>query len=241
VGLLRDLIDVFLHLDSHLAQWAAILGNSLYVVLFLIIFCETGLVITPLLPGDSLLFAVGALASVQNLPLNLALIAVLLSIAAIAGDSVNYAVGYRVGPRVFKRENSRLLNQNYLLRAQRFYEKHGGKTIIIARFVPIIRTFAPFVAGIGRMNYARFAFFNISGGILWVLCFLLGGYYFGNIPVVKRNFHFVIFAIIVISCLPAVIEYLRARRQAGERTPDDISNSARRPLTTESGADEDRP
>ena len=214
--LIRNLIDVFLHLDHYLNQWAGTLGHSLYAVLFLIVFCETGLVVTPFLPGDSLLFTVGALASGQNSPLDLAVVAVLLCIAAIAGDSMNYAIGYRIGPRVFTRENARFLNRKHLLRTQEFYEKYGGKTIILARFIPIIRTFAPFVAGIGKMRYGRFAFFNITGGILWVLSFLLGGYYFGKIPVVERNFHIVIVAIIVLSCLPPVVEYLRSRRQTAK-------------------------
>ena len=214
--LIRQLVDVFFHLDAHLTQWASTLGHSLYVVLFLVIFCETGLVITPFLPGDSLLFAIGALTSVQNSPLDLTMVTVLLCIAAIAGDSLNYAIGYRIGPHVFTREEARFLNRKHLLRTQEFYEKYGGKTIILARFIPIIRTFAPFVAGIGKMRYGRFVFFNITGGILWVLSFLLGGYYFGNIPVVKRNFHFVIVAIIVISCLPPVAEYLRSRRQTAK-------------------------
>src|SRR6058998_1378300 len=197
-----------------------------------IVFAETGLMVGFFLPGDSLLVTAGLFAAKGDLNivwLNLALMA-----AAIVGDATGYWIGRRAGQALYSRPNSFFFRKQHLVKTHEFYEKHGGKTIVIARFVPIIRTFAPVVAGIGRMNYARFAFFNISGGILWVLCFLLGGYYFGNIPVVKRNFHFVIFAIIVISCLPAVIEYLRARRQAGERTPDDISNSARRPLTTES-------
>lgn len=213
VQLFWQLYDIFFHLDEHLNQWAARLGPWLYVVLTAIIFCETGLVVTPILPGDSLLFAVGALASVENSVLNLPLVALLLCAAAIAGDSVNYAIGYRIGPRIFNRPDSRLLNREYLIRTQRFYEKHGGKTIIFARFVPIIRTFAPFVAGVGRMNYTRFVIFNITGGVAWVLLFLLAGYFFGNIPGVKRNFHYVIVAILVLSVLPAVFEYLKSRKK----------------------------
>jgi len=211
---LRKLIDVFLHLDRHLNGWAADLGPWTYALLFAIVFCETGLVVTPFLPGDSLLFAVGALAAIDGSPLDVGAIIVLLIIAAIAGDAVNYAIGYRVGPKVFSSETSRLLNKEHLLRTQRFYEKYGGKTIILARFMPIIRTFAPFVAGIGQMRYARFAAFNVVGGIVWVVSFALAGYFFGNVPVVKRNFHVVIVAIIVISVMPPVIEYWRARRES---------------------------
>ena len=211
--LIRQAFDIFLHLDRHLNQWAGDLGAWLYGVLFLIVFCETGLVVTPFLPGDSLLFAVGALSSRPESPINLPFTIILLSAAAILGDAVNYYIGARVGPKVFSKETSRLLNKRHLEEAHRFYERHGGKTIILARFIPIIRTFAPFVAGIGRMGYARFAIYNVTGGIAWVLMFTLGGYYFAELPVVKKQFHYVILAIIIISCLPAGIEYLRARRQ----------------------------
>jgi membrane-associated protein len=211
---IQQLLDIFFHLDAHLNAWAGLLGPWLYLVLFAIIFCETGLVVMPLLPGDSLLFAVGALASIEGSPLNLSLLAILLIIAAIAGDAVNYVIGYRLGPKVFSRSDSRFLNQKHLRQTHAFYERHGGKTIFLARFIPIIRTFAPFVAGIGKMGYPRFWMFNASGGVSWVLSFLLGGYYFGNVPVVKRNFHFVIVAIIIISVLPAVVEFIRANRRA---------------------------
>jgi membrane-associated protein len=214
-----NFLDIFLHLDKHLNDWATALGPWLYAVLFLIIFCETGLVVTPILPGDSLLFAAGALAAIEGSALNLPLITLLLCVAAVAGDAVNYTIGFRLGPKVFSRENSRLLNKKHLLRTQSFYEKHGGKTIIIARFVPIVRTFAPFVAGIGKMSYSRFAVFNVTGGIAWVTIFLLGGYFFGNLEPVKRNFHIVILAIIVISVMPMVIEYLRARAEARAQPP----------------------
>jgi membrane-associated protein len=170
--------------------------------------------VTPFLPGDSLLFAVGALASIPGSPLDLPLIILVLCIAAVLGDAVNYTIGYRVGPRVFSSQKSRWLNKEHLDRTHAFYEKYGGKTIILARFMPIVRTFAPFVAGIGQMSYPRFALFNVAGGIAWVLMFVLGGYSFGEVPVVKRNFHIVILAIIVVSVMPPVIEYLRARRQA---------------------------
>ena len=210
---IKEAIDVFLHLDVHLNDLAGTLGPWLYAVLFVIVFCETGLVVTPFLPGDSLLFAVGALAAADGSPINLPETVVLMCIAAIAGDAVNYAIGFRVGPRVFSSETSRLLNKEHLFRTQRFYEKYGGKTIIIARFMPVVRTFAPFVAGIGQMRYARFASFNVIGGVVWVVAFTMAGFFFGNVPVVKRNFHFVILAIIFISMLPPVIEFLRARRQ----------------------------
>ncbi|HET9063067.1 MAG TPA: DedA family protein [Candidatus Binatia bacterium] len=210
---MAEIIDVFLHLDVHLNEWAGALGPWLYVVLFLIVFCETGLVVTPFLPGDSLLFAVGALLSVPGTPLSLSTMVVLLCVAAILGDAVNYTIGYRVGPRVFTSETSWLLNKEHLVRTQKFYDKYGGKTIVLARFMPIVRTFAQFVAGIGQMNYSRFAMFNVSGGILWVCSFLFAGYFFGAVPMVKRNFHLVIVAIVIISVLPPIFEFLRARRE----------------------------
>jgi membrane-associated protein len=211
---LKTAVDVFLHLDLHLNAWAGQLGGWLYAVLFLVIFCETGLVVTPFLPGDSLLFAVGALASRAGSPIDLPWIAVLLCAAAVLGDATNYTIGYRLGPKVFSRD-SRLLNRKHLAQAQEFYERHGGKTIILARFIPIIRTFAPFVAGIGKMRYARFAMFNVVGGIAWVLSFLLAGFFFAELPIVKDRFHYVILAIIAISLVPVVVEYLRARRRRG--------------------------
>ncbi len=212
MGLIQQGFEIFFHLDVHLNQWAGMLGPWLYGLLFVILFCETGLVVTPVLPGDSLLFAVGALASIDGSPLRVPLLLGLLAAAAVIGDAVNYSIGYRVGPKVFTREGSWFLNRRNLLRTKEFYEKYGGKTIVLARFIPFIRTFAPFVAGIGQMGYRRFATFNVTGGVAWVFSFLLGGYYFGNVPVVKRNFHFVIMAIIIISALPPVIEYVRARR-----------------------------
>jgi membrane-associated protein len=186
-------------------------GGWAYLIVFLVIFCETGLVVTPILPGDSLLFGLGAIAAMGALKVEW--LFVMLSIAAIAGDTVNYMIGHYVGPRVFARESGRFLKKEYLERTHRFYEKYGGKTIVIARFVPIIRTFAPFVAGIGSMTYSRFIVYNIVGGISWIALFIFGGYYFGNLSIVKRNFTLVIFAIIFISILPGVIEYVRQRRQ----------------------------
>jgi membrane-associated protein len=213
---MTEFIDVFLHLDKHLNDWAGMLGPWLYVLLFLIVFCETGLVVMPFLPGDSLLFAVGALISVPESPLSLPFMFATLFVAAILGDAVNYAIGKRVGPRVFTSETSWLLNKEHLVRTQGFYEKYGGKTIILARFMPIVRTFAPFVAGIGTMNYSKFAVFNVTGAFLWVSSFLVGGYLFGGVPIVKDNFHTVIVAIVVISVLPPIFEFIRARREARE-------------------------
>jgi membrane-associated protein len=207
------LVDLFLHLDRHLNDLATDLGPWLYLVLFAVLFCETGLVVTPFLPGDSLLFAVGALAAIDGSPLNLGLLIGLLIVAAVLGDAVNYAMGYYIGPRVFRSDQSWLFNKKHLVRTQQFYDKHGGKTIVLARFIPIIRTFAPFVAGIGKMGYRNFCIFNIAGGVAWVLTFLLGGYLLGNVPTVKHNFHLIILAIIVISVLPVVIEFFLARRR----------------------------
>jgi membrane-associated protein len=209
-------VDLFLHLDKHLNTLATDLGGWLYLVLFLVLFCETGLVVTPFLPGDSLLFAVGALASTDGSPLNMGLLIGLLIAAAILGDAVNYAMGYYIGPRVFRSDQSWLFNKRYLARTQQFYDKHGGKTIVLARFIPIIRTFAPFVAGIGKMGYRKFCIYNIAGGVAWVLTFLLGGYLVGNVPAVKQNFHIIIFAIIFISVLPVLIEMVLARRRRSE-------------------------
>ena len=208
---IQGFLDLVLHLGDHIDALVREYGAWTYGILFAIIFCETGLVVTPFLPGDSLLFAVGAVAAGGSLdPI---LVCALLSVAAILGDTVNYAAGYWIGPAVFTREDSWLLNKQHLERTHRFYEKYGGKTIIIARFVPIIRTFAPFVAGIGRMTYARFLAYNVIGGMIWICAFVAAGYWFGNIPVVKENFSLVILAIIVLSILPAVIEFLRARAE----------------------------
>ena len=178
-----------------------------YAILFVIVFCETGLVVTPFLPGDSLLFAVGSLAAINALDLTLSI--VLLITAAVLGDTLNYWIGDYVGPKVFHQENSRFLNKEYLVRTHRFYEKHGGKTIIIARFLPIIRTFAPFVAGIGSMTYKRFLMFNVVGGALWVLLFVPAGYFFGSVPIVKNNFSLVIIALVLIPGIPSVVEVIR--------------------------------
>ncbi len=207
------LIDLVLHLDKHLSTLSTSLGSWLYVILFAVVFCETGLIVTPFLPGDSLLFAVGALVALPEAGLSLPLIFVLLTVAAILGDAVNYRVGRMIGPKIFRSEKSLLLNKNYLLKAQRFYEKHGGKAIFLARFVPIVRTFAPFVAGAGKMNYFRFWLFNVGGAIIWVGMFLVGGYLFGNLAIVKRYFSLVMLGIIVVSVLPIAFEWWRDRKQ----------------------------
>lgn len=209
--IISEFIDIFLHIDVHLAEIIHAYGAWTAGILFVVVFCETGLVVTPFLPGDSLLFAAGAFAG--RGALDIRLVVVLLIIAAVAGDAVNYAIGKLIGPRVFNRGDSWLLKRRHLERTQRFYEKYGGKTIVIARFVPIIRTFAPFLAGVGEMTYFRFAIYNVTGGILWVLSFTLGGFWFGEIPMVKDNFTLVILAIIVISVMPAVVEFVRARRE----------------------------
>ncbi|MCG6533377.1 MAG: DedA family protein [Syntrophales bacterium LBB04] len=201
--------DLFVHLDQHLNTFIQFFGVWVYLIIFLVIFCETGLVVTPILPGDSLLFALGSVAAMGILEVKL-LIAVLI-IAAVAGDTVNYAVGKFFGPRIFQQKSNRFFKREYLDKTHKFYEKHGGKTIFLARFIPIIRTFAPFVAGIGSMTYSRFIFYNISGGVSWIFLFIAAGYYFGTIPLVKHNFTLVILAIVVISMLPGIIEFFRQR------------------------------
>ncbi|MBM3372544.1 MAG: DedA family protein, partial [Betaproteobacteria bacterium] len=202
--------DFFVNLDEHLQALVVAYGPWIYLILFLIVFCETGLVVTPFLPGDSLLFVAGAIAAAGGM--NVHLLVVLLIIAAILGDAVNYAFGRYVGPRVFSQQQSRWLNPKHLQRAHAFYEKHGGKTIIIARFVPIVRTYAPFVAGAASMTYSKFAFYNVSGAILWVVSLAYAGYFFGNLPLIKDNLSLVIIGIIILSIMPGVVEILRHRR-----------------------------
>ncbi|MBP6940647.1 MAG: DedA family protein [Syntrophorhabdaceae bacterium] len=208
---LKTVFDFVIHIDVHLSAIIQAYGIWTYLILFLIIFCETGLVVTPLLPGDSLLFAAGTFAAKGDL--NVMWLFILLSIAAILGDTANYWIGDYIGPKIFHKENVRFLNKEYLDRTHQFYEKYGGKTIIIARFVPIIRTFAPFVAGIGSMTYLRFISYNIIGGIAWIAACVFAGYFFGNIPIVKQNFTIVIAVIIIISILPGVIEFIRQRNE----------------------------
>jgi membrane-associated protein len=205
-------IDLFLHLDEHLAAVVREYGTWTYLLLFVIVFCETGLVVTPILPGDSLLFAAGAVAALERAELNPHLLAVLLTVAAVLGDAVNYQVGRYIGPAVFRRENARFLKREHLERTQSFYERYGGKTIVIARFVPIVRTFAPFLAGVARMNYGRFAMYNVTGAIAWVVIGVYAGYLFGQWPFIKKNFSLVIVVIVAISLLPAVFEMWRAKR-----------------------------
>ncbi len=207
--LLQQVVDIALHLDRHLAWLVENYGVWVYAILFAIIFCETGLVFLPFLPGDSLLFVCGAIAAVGGM--DLATLSAVLVSAAILGDSVNYAFGRYVGPKIFRSAESRWLNREHLDRAHAFYVKHGGKAIVIARFVPIIRTYAPFVAGIGAMHYPRFLAYNVGGALLWVVSLTAAGYFFGNIPWVKQNLTLVIMGIIVLSCVPLVVEWLRHR------------------------------
>lgn len=206
-----EIFGFILHFDEHLANIIALFGPWTYVILFAIIFAETGLVITPFLPGDSLLFAVGALAGGEYL--NIWTVYVTLIIAAILGDTVNYWVGYHIGHKVFSKENSRIFNKAYLEKTREFYEKQGGKTIIIARFIPIIRTFAPFVAGVGKMHYNTFLFYNVIGAFIWVTSLTFAGYFFGGLPIVKENFEYAVIGVIVISLIPVIIEYIKHKRE----------------------------
>jgi len=215
--MISQIIDFVLHLDKHLSELIQAFGWWTYLILFAVIFCETGFVVTPFLPGDSLLFAAGTFAAAGAL--DVLWLFFILCTAAILGDTVNYWIGHFVGPKVFSKEKNRFFKKEYLDRTHRFYGKYGAETIIIARFVPIVRTFAPFVAGIGRMSYGKFISYNVIGGIGWVAVFVFGGYFFGNIPFVKRHFSLVIMAIILISILPAVVEFLRHRRAACQTKP----------------------
>lgn len=211
------LVDFILHIDVHLAELVAQYGIWIYAILFLILFCETGLVVTPFLPGDSLLFVAGALAALPGNDLNVHLMAALLVVAAVLGDAVNYTIGRLFGERLFSNPNSRFFRRSYLDKTHAFYDRHGGKTIILARFVPIVRTFAPFVAGMGHMSYRHFALFNVAGALAWVLLFSYAGYLFGDLPVVQENLKLLIVGIIVVSVLPGVIEVWRHRRQAKQQ------------------------
>jgi membrane-associated protein len=226
-----DLNAILHDLPGHLAIWTNALGPWIYVALFAVIFCETGLVVTPFLPGDSLLFALGALTAVSGAAadaatqatsadapaiLSFQILAVVLPMAAVAGDILNYSIGRWIGMRLFRNPNSKILNPAYVARTHAFYERHGGKTVILARFMPIVRTYAPFVAGVGEMQFVRFASFSVLGGLIWIWSFLSAGHFFGNQPEIKKNFHLVILAILVISVLPAVIELIRVKRQASQ-------------------------
>lgn len=213
MDLLRALLEFFLHLDTHLEALIQQYGFWTYLILFLIVFCETGLIVTPFLPGDSLLFAAGALAAIDSSgQFNVWIVALLLFVAAVLGDATNYAIGTYFGDRLIT-WFPRLIKREHLERTHRFYEKYGGKTIVLARFTPIVRTFAPFVAGVGRMEYRQFATYNILGAFIWVVLFVFGGYVFGNIPIVRANFEIVTVAIILISLLPIAVEWIRGRRQ----------------------------
>lgn len=207
-----ELIEILLHLDEYLGTFIQNYGTWVYVLLFAIIFAETGLVVTPFLPGDSLLFVVGTFAGGGYI--NIYLIYVILLVAAILGDTVNYWIGHKLGHKVFSKENSRLFNKKHLETTRKFYEKHGGKTIIIARFVPIVRTFAPFVAGMGSMHYSTFLAYNVVGGFLWVTSLMFAGYFFGSLDIIKNNFEIAIFGIIFISLIPAIVEYFKARNES---------------------------
>jgi membrane-associated protein len=209
VNLLSGLFDALVHLDKHLLEAVQSYGGWVYLLLFLIVFCETGLVVTPFLPGDSLLFVAGTLAGAGSM--NVHLLVVLLIAAAVLGDSVNYAIGRWLGPRVFRRDDSWFFKRAYIERTHAYFDKYGGRTIVIARFIPIIRTYAPFVAGIGRMDYSRFLMFNVGGAVLWVALITYAGYLFGNVPIVKNNLTVVILGIIVLSISPGIVEYLRHR------------------------------
>jgi len=215
MDLIVHFFNFIMHLDKNLAILVNNFGVWTYVILFLVIFCETGLVVTPFLPGDSMIFVVGALAAGGQL--HLVTMLIVLIAAAILGDTVNYHIGKFIGPKVFQQENVRFLKKEYLIRTHEFYEKYGGKTIIIARFIPVIRTFAPFIAGMGSMSYWRFISYNIVGGATWVALFLTAGYLFGNIPLVEKNFSFVIFGIIFLSLIPGVVTFIKAKR---EKKPD---------------------
>lgn len=212
------IIDFILHIDQHLTELAAQYGVWIYGILFLIIFCETGLVVMPLLPGDSLLFAAGSIAAIGKM--NIHLMVVLLIIAAILGDAVNFMVGKFFGEKLFANPNSKIFKRSHLQKTQQFYAKHGGKTIILARFIPIVRTFAPFVAGMGHMSYHHFLAYNVIGGVLWVTIFSYLGYFFGNLPIVKDNLSLVLVAIIVLSILPGIVEIIRHKRAAKQASAE---------------------
>lgn len=211
--MITELLDILLHLDAHLNNWVILFGPGIYAILFLVIFCETGLVVTPFLPGDSLLFALGALTAVDNAFLQIKILLPSLLVAAIIGDITNYSIGRSLGERILQK-NWRYFNRKHYDKTHAFYEKNGGRTIVLARFMPIVRTFAPFVAGVARMSYQRFIGFSVFGGATWISSFLFAGHYFGNLPSIKSNFHIVILAIVVISFVPVVAEWCKARKAA---------------------------
>lgn len=211
---MAQLIDIMLHLDAHLVEWLQIFGPWIYVLMFLVIFCETGLVVTPFLPGDSLLFALGALTTIEG-GLDLWTLLISLTIAGILGDTVNYHIGRFLGIKIFE-SNNRFFKKSYLDQTQSFYDRWGAFTIVAARFAPIVRTFAPFIAGVGTMNYKRFLSYNVIGAVLWVFTFILAGHFFGNLPIIKRNFHIVIFGVIFLSILPMLIPVIKAKLRRGQ-------------------------
>ncbi|WP_380824482.1 MULTISPECIES: DedA family protein [Serratia] len=217
MDIIKFIIDFILHIDVHLAELVAQYGMWIYAILFLILFCETGLVVTPFLPGDSLLFVAGALAALPTNDLNVHTMVALMAVAAIIGDAVNYTIGRLFGEKLFSNPNSKIFRRSYLDKTHQFYEKHGGKTIILARFVPIVRTFAPFVAGMGHMSYRHFAAYNVIGALVWVLLFTYAGYLFGDLPVVQENLKLLIVGIIIVSILPGVIEIWRHKRAAARQ------------------------
>lgn len=217
MDIIKFIIDFILHIDVHLAELVAQYGMWVYAILFLILFCETGLVVTPFLPGDSLLFVAGALAALPTNDLNVHTMVALMVVAAILGDAVNYTIGRLFGEKLFSNPNSKIFRRSYLDKTHQFYEKHGGKTIILARFVPIVRTFAPFVAGMGHMSYRHFAAYNVIGALVWVLLFTYAGYLFGDLPVVQENLKLLIAGIIIVSILPGVIEIWRHKRAAARQ------------------------
>jgi Uncharacterized membrane-associated protein len=207
---IKKLIDVILHLDRYLNVIIQSYGNWTYALIFIIIFCETGLVVTPFLPGDSILFATGALAA--NGTMKLITLFLVFYSAAVIGDTVNYHIGKKIGNKIFEKDNLKYINKDYLKKAHVFYEKHGSMTIVVGRFVPIIRTFVPFIAGVGEMKYSKFIVYNMLGGLMWVALFLFGGFFFGNLPIVKDNFSYVLIAIIFISLLPGVFVFIKEKR-----------------------------
>lgn len=206
-----EIVNIILHFDKHLQNIITLFGPWTYVVLFAIVFAETGFVLTPFLPGDSLLFIVGTLAGGGYL--NIFFVYIIFVVAAILGDSVNYTIGHFLGPRVFSQKNSRIFNKAYLEKTREFYAKYGGKTIVLARFVPIIRTFAPFVAGVGKMDYKTFLFYNVFGAFIWVTSLTFAGYFFGGIPLIKNNFEYAVIIIILISIVPVIVEYIKHKRE----------------------------
>lgn len=215
MNIIMQFFDFVMHLDTKLPVLINDFGIWTYLILFLVMFCETGLVVTPFLPGDSLIFLIGALAASGEL--NFPVIIAVLMIAAVLGDTCNYEIGRLFGAKLFRNENSKIFKKEYLIKTHNFYEKHGGKTIIIARFMPIIRTFAPFVAGMGNMNYSKFISYNVIGGMAWVALFSFGGFFFGNMPIVENNFSLVILAIILISLLPGVVAYIKSKKEVSAK------------------------